>query len=59
MFKGQEDKSNAIAIGSILLMPKSRGTIRLKSQNPFDHPVIDPKYLSHKQDVDVIFDGKN
>lgn len=31
--------------------PTSTGTIRLKSRDPNDPPVIDPKYLSTKNDV--------
>ncbi|KAF6037707.1 CHDH [Bugula neritina] len=29
----------------------SRGTIRLKTANPHDHPLIDPNYFSHPQDM--------
>ncbi|EAU30767.1 predicted protein [Aspergillus terreus NIH2624] len=34
------------------LRPQSTGTITLKSRDPFDHPIIDPKYLSDKGDND-------
>ncbi|XP_060069659.1 glucose dehydrogenase [FAD, quinone]-like [Ylistrum balloti] len=37
-----------------LLHPKSKGTIRLKSRDPFDHPDIDPKYLEHLDDVKTL-----
>lgn len=36
-----------------LIHPKSRGTIRLKSTDPFDHPSIDPRYLEEKKDIEV------
>lgn len=33
------------------LRPTSRGTITLKSADPFESPAIDPCYLSTKEDV--------
>ena len=40
-----------------LIHPKSRGTIRLKSTDPFDHPSIDPRYLEEKKDIEVFTEG--
>ncbi|VDI81016.1 Hypothetical predicted protein [Mytilus galloprovincialis] len=40
-----------------LIHPKSRGEIRLKSTDPFDHPEIDPHYLEQKDDVNVLIEG--
>ena len=37
-----------------LLRPKSVGTVRLASSNYQDHPVIDPQYLKHPDDVNTI-----
>ncbi|XP_045201417.2 glucose dehydrogenase [FAD, quinone]-like [Mercenaria mercenaria] len=37
----------------ILLHPRSRGTITLKSSDPFDYPDIDPNYLDHREDMEV------
>ena len=34
-----------------LLHPFSRGTVRLRSSDPFDHPIIEPNYLSDERDV--------
>ena len=41
----------------IVLKPKSRGTIRLKSSNIFDSPLIDPKYLEHPDDLRQLTDA--
>ncbi|CAG5121966.1 unnamed protein product [Candidula unifasciata] len=37
-----------------LLRPQSRGTIRLRSGDPFDYPLIDPNYLEAEEDVHVL-----
>ena len=47
------------SIFAVLLRPKSRGTIRLKSKNPADHPNIDPRYFTHEDDIPVLIKGKN
>ncbi|KAG8222501.1 hypothetical protein J437_LFUL009604, partial [Ladona fulva] len=44
-------------ISPVLLRPKSRGEILLRSTNPFDPPKIDPKYLSHPDDVKILVEG--
>ncbi|PPQ71682.1 hypothetical protein CVT26_007649 [Gymnopilus dilepis] len=41
----------------VLLTPTSRGTIKLKSNNPFDKPLIDPQYLTTQFDVVAIREG--
>ncbi|KAB0792173.1 hypothetical protein PPYR_14132 [Photinus pyralis] len=47
------------SICGILLHPKSRGYLRLKSRNPFDYPIINPNWLSdpEDQDIDVLYEG--
>ncbi|KAA0194364.1 hypothetical protein HAZT_HAZT004710 [Hyalella azteca] len=34
--------------------PKSRGSVSLRSKNPMEAPVIDPNYLSHPDDVEML-----
>ena len=40
-----------------LLRPKSRGEVTLKSSDPFEDPLIDPKFLSHPDDVTDLMEG--
>jgi choline dehydrogenase-like flavoprotein len=37
---------HAVVMGPILVKPRSRGSITLRSADPLDKPVIDPQYLS-------------
>jgi choline dehydrogenase len=41
-----------LTVGAILLRPRSRGTIRLRSADPADKPEIDPNYLSDPDGID-------
>lgn len=40
-----------------LTHPRARGTIRLHSKDPFDYPLIDPKYFTDPQDVKDLIGG--
>ncbi len=40
-----------------IMQPKSRGTIRLADANPLSAPLIDPNYLSHPDDLNVMLAG--
>ncbi|KAH3811964.1 glucose dehydrogenase [FAD, quinone]-like [Dreissena polymorpha] len=40
-----------------LLDPRSMGSIKLSSTDPFDHPLIDPRYLTDERDVDTYLRG--
>jgi choline dehydrogenase-like flavoprotein len=41
---------NGFTVNSTYLRPQSVGTVRLRSANPFDEPLIDPRYLSEPRD---------
>ncbi|GAB1867946.1 Glucose dehydrogenase [acceptor] [Camponotus japonicus] len=41
----------------MMLRPKSRGYIRLKSKNPLDYPLLYHNYLTHPEDVAVLREG--
>lgn len=47
----------SFSIDPVLLRPKSRGYLKLRSRNPYDHPLIDPRYLSHPHDVATIVEA--
>jgi len=47
----------SFSIDPVLLRPKSRGFLKLRSRNPYDHPLIDPRYLSHPEDVATMVEG--
>ena len=40
-----------------LLRPESRGTVSIGSKNPMEDPVIDPNYLSNKNDLKTMIEG--
>ncbi|KAG0700616.1 hypothetical protein DFH29DRAFT_990370 [Suillus ampliporus] len=48
---------NAYQMLVILLRPTSKGSLLLKSADPWDDPLIDPSYLETKHDIDVLVRG--
>ena len=44
-------RQDGVTLNACLLRPKSRGTVRLRSANPFDKPVIDNNYLAEPDDL--------
>ncbi|KAJ3521273.1 hypothetical protein NMY22_g12382 [Coprinellus aureogranulatus] len=47
----------SVGAAIILLTPKSRGSVTLRSTNPYDTPKIDLGYLSHPFDLEAIREG--
>src|SRR6202012_6004951 len=43
---------HAVVMGPILLKPRSRGTITLRSSDPRSKPIIDPRYLTDDEGAD-------
>jgi len=43
---------HALTLGTILVQPESTGTISLASRDPFEKPLIDPRYLSDPEGKD-------
>ncbi len=52
-----KSRVHGITLHSYVLYPDSRGTIRLNSTNPEDHPLIDPRYLTAGHDMETQIAG--
>lgn len=48
---------DVFSVFPMMLRPKSRGYIRLKSKNPLDYPLLYHNYLTHPEDVAVLREG--
>jgi choline dehydrogenase-like flavoprotein len=54
---GSPPSREGLTIFPVLLHPRSRGTIRLKSADPEEAPLINPNYLSDEADVKILAEG--
>lgn len=50
-------KGHGYTVGAILLHPKSKGTIRLRSNDPLAPPAIDPRYFAEEDDRALLRHG--
>lgn len=59
VFPAPEDPNAPYAISAAMCLqyPLSRGSVHIKSSDSKDHPAIDPAYLKHEADVDVLAAG--
>ena len=48
---------HTFSLDPVLLRPKSRGYVKLRSGNPYDHPIINPRYLTKQEDVLTLVEG--
>ena len=51
------DPFSAMLLGISNCSPRSRGSVRLRSSNPLEPPVIEPNYLSHEDDIKDLLEG--
>lgn len=51
------DAAHGYTLAPCLLRPKSRGRIWLKSADPHAHPAIQPRYLTHEDDMRTMVAG--
>ena len=49
--------SSGITLNSYTLRPKARGTVRLRSSDPKDLPIVDPNFLGHPDDLKTTVEG--
>jgi choline dehydrogenase-like flavoprotein len=52
-----QDTNPGISGAMCLQYPVSRGSVHIKSADPFDKPDVDPAFLKHQADVDVLAAG--
>jgi choline dehydrogenase-like flavoprotein len=45
-------------VTTVVVKPKSRGSVRLASANPDDMPLVSPNLLSHPEDARAMIDGQ-
>lgn len=53
MFDGIGLERNTFMVFPMVLRPKSRGRIKLRSSNPFDYPIILPNYFNDLYDLKI------
>jgi choline dehydrogenase len=53
----QQAGSQSVAVQCALQHPYSQGQITITSNNPFQHPTIDPRYLTHSADITMLREG--
>ncbi len=49
--------TSGITLNSYTLRPKARGTVRLRSSDPKDLPLVDPNFLGHPDDLKTSVEG--
>lgn len=52
--RSSSDPGNFISVIAMLSHPFSRGRVHITSSSPHDYPLIDPAYLTHPLDVEIL-----
>lgn len=55
--KTYDQAQDGFTILPSLLLPKSRGTVTLADKNPLSAPVVDPRFFSAREDLDLLIKG--
>lgn len=53
----RSSNANTFMVFPMVMRPKSRGRVKLRSTNPFDSPAIFPNYFSDPYDIDISVRG--
>lgn len=56
-FEAMNKKQSTMVVYNVLLKPKSRGKITLKSKNPMDKPLIYANYFDNLEDMKTVIKG--
>ncbi|WP_440107139.1 GMC family oxidoreductase [Acidovorax sp. BL-A-41-H1] len=57
LLPGAQGTAKLAALSVQACRPQSRGSVRLRSTDPMDAPVIDPRYLTHPADMALQLEG--
>jgi choline dehydrogenase-like flavoprotein len=49
--------THGVTLMASLTQPRSRGSVRLRSSDPFDDPIVDLNWLSEQADADLLVKG--
>lgn len=52
------DDDYGVTITTVLVKPKSRGSVELRSADPDDMPVVSPNLLKHPEDMQMMVEGQ-
>ncbi len=50
-------RGHGYSLTAVLLRPKSRGSVSLANRDPAAAPLIDPRFFSESEDLEVLLDG--
>ena len=55
---GLVEDTYGFTVTTVIVKPKSRGTLRLRSSNPDDMPLVSPNLLKHPDDMRMMIEGQ-
>lgn len=54
---GETVPEHGFSLFSMVMHPLSRGSLKLRSSNPFDKPLLDPQYFAEDRDLETAVDS--